>query len=60
MILYPKDGSPHVIYCSGTPLCAFTVVKGAAITGFLKYWLGEHTLRPGYDRHGTVNAELDF
>ena len=78
MILYPKDGSPYVIYCkggemlvydrhvwdqekaSGTPLGTFTKVEGAAIAWFLKYWLGEHALRPGYDMHGTVNAEFDF
>ena len=78
MILYPKDGSPYVIYCkggemllydrnvwdqekaSGTPLCTFTEVEGAAIAWFLKYWLGEHALRPGYDMHGTVNTEFDF
>jgi hypothetical protein len=78
MILYPKDGSPYVLYCKGgemrlydrnvwerekvdgTPLCTFTEAEGAAIAWFLKYWLGEHALQPGYNMRGTVNAEFDF
>lgn len=42
------------------PLCTFAGEEGAAIAWFLKYWLGEPALRPGYDMRGTVNAEFDF
>lgn len=42
------------------PLCTFTREEGAAIAWFLKYWLGDSMLRPGYNMRGAVNAEFDF
>jgi hypothetical protein len=44
----------------GTPLCVLTKDEGAALAWFLKYWLGEHTLQPGYDMHDRIDAEFDF
>jgi hypothetical protein len=34
--------------------------EGASIAWFLRYWLGESTLQPGYQMHGKVNAQFDF
>lgn len=78
MVLYPKDGSPYILYCqggemrlydrpvwdreksAGAPLCTFTAAEGAAIAWFLKYWLGEQALQPGYEMPGKVTAKFDF
>jgi hypothetical protein len=66
MVLYPKDGSPYVLYrkggnlliytrevwdqekVNGKPLCSVNADEGAALAWFLKYWLGETALAPGY------------
>lgn len=34
--------------------------EGAAVGWFLKYWLGEHKLRPGYNMRDRVKAQFDF
>jgi hypothetical protein len=78
MVLYPKDGSPFVLYCkggqltlynrdvwerektAGATLCTLTLDEAAAVAWFLKYWLGESSLRPGYEMRTSVNAEFDF
>jgi hypothetical protein len=45
---------------SAKPICSFTADEGAAIAWFLKYWLGDDALRPGYRMRDTVNTEFDF
>jgi len=78
MVLYPKDGSPYVLYCrggqmhlydrevwdrdkaGGKAICTLTADEGAAVAWFLKYWLGEAALQPGYRMRDAVNAEFDF
>lgn len=45
---------------NGKPVCTLTAEEGAALAWFLKYWLGDDTLRPGYDMRRTVNSEYDF
>ena len=35
--------------------------EARALAWFLRYWLGEHSLKPAYDMpRGAVNAEFDF
>ena len=42
------------------PVLRLTEAEGAALAWFLRYWLGEHRLRPGYEMRREVNAEFDF
>lgn len=44
----------------GTPLLALTESEGAAIAWFLKYWLGDAALMPGYKMGDQIAAEFDF
>ena len=43
-----------------TPLATLSREDGAALGWFLRYWLGEDALRPGYQMRGQVHAEFDF
>lgn len=43
-----------------TPSLELTEDEGRAIAWFLRYWLGERTLRPGYQMRPMVEAEFDF
>ena len=42
------------------PLLELNDAEGGALAWFLKYWLGEATIRPGYDMQDRINAEFDF
>lgn len=41
-------------------LCILNEQEGAAVAWFLRYWLGEEQLRPGYHMHDKIQAEFDF
>lgn len=41
------------------PLATLSESEGAAIAWFLRYWLGDGRLAPGYNMRD-VNAEFDF
>jgi hypothetical protein len=43
----------------GKPLASLSRAEGAAIAWFLRYWLGEDNLKPGY-HNSLVDAEFDF
>lgn len=78
MVLYPRDGSPYVLYLhagilrlydrsdwdaqksAAPPLLVLTKSEDAALAWFLKYWLGDAALRPGYEMRNDVTAEFDF
>ena len=67
-VLYCQGGSLRIFAkeewqrnkVKGVPLLTLTNHEGAAIGWFLKYWLGEHALRPGYDMKQLVQSEYDF
>lgn len=45
----------------GVPRLTLTEPESAALAWFLRYWLGEARLQPGYNmRRGEINAEFDF
>ena len=43
-----------------TPLLQLTEDEARALAWFLRYWLGEQTLIPGYQMKALVQAEFDF
>ena len=45
---------------NGKPLCTFTADEGAAVAWFLKYWLGDDALQPGYSMRDRVNVKFNF
>jgi hypothetical protein len=46
---------------SGAPRATLSEADGAALAWFLRYWLGESRLRPGYQMaKDAVRAEFDF
>ena len=45
---------------AGTPLFRLSASEGASLAWFLRYWLGEQQLRPGYNMRGAVDAEFDW
>jgi hypothetical protein len=45
---------------NASPLSVLSHADGAALAWFLKYWLGDQALRPGYSMPGEVQAEFDF
>jgi hypothetical protein len=45
---------------NATPLATLSEADGAALAWFLRYWLGEAALRPGYEMRGLVQAEFDW
>ena len=67
-VLYCNGGELRVIDRSAwqaqrsaaTPLCTLSVADGAALAWFLRYWIGESRLQPGYNMRGEVQAEFDF
>jgi len=44
---------------NGKPLCSVNADEAPALAWFLKYWLGETALAPGYTMGNTINAEFD-
>ena len=42
------------------PLFRLSPAEGASLAWFLRYWLGEPSLRPGYQMRSEVDAEFDF
>ena len=78
MAVYPKDGSPFVVYSrggqltiysrevwdkdgiEGKPLCTLTPDEAGALTWFLKYFLPENKVQPGWHMRGTVRADFEF
>jgi hypothetical protein len=45
---------------NAAPLATLSEADGAALGWFLRYWLGEAALKPGYAMRGQVHAEFDF
>lgn len=45
---------------NGAPLCTLTSDEAAALTWFLKHFLGEAKLQPGWHMRGAVKADFDF
>jgi hypothetical protein len=59
MSLYDRDAWDRE-GIKGKPLCVFTGDEGATIAWFLKHWLGDDALQPGYSMRDRVNAEFEF
>jgi hypothetical protein len=69
MVLYCKGGVLLVFdriqwdthKSQGAPRATLSKTEGAALAWFLRYWLGDAALRPGYNmRQEEVQAEFDF
>ena len=66
-VFYCYGGNLHVYDKSvwerdkskGQPIFTFSQNEAAALAWFLKYWLGEHRLKPGYQLEG-VYAHFDY
>ena len=63
------DGGTMAVYArtdwdaqraSATPLFRLSSAEGASLAWFLRYWIGEQRLRPGYSMRHEVDAEFDF
>jgi hypothetical protein len=67
-VLYLKGGAMSLYHrdawdregINGKPLTTFTADEGAAVAWFLKYWLGDDALQPGYGMRDRVKAEFNF
>ena len=42
------------------PLAALSRSDSAALAWFLRYWLGEAALKPGYQMRSEITAEFDY
>jgi hypothetical protein len=42
-----------------TPIISFSVDEARALTWFLKYWIGDDKLKPGYQIKG-INTEFSY
>jgi len=46
---------------AGQPRLVLSAAEGAAVGWFLRYWIGERALQPGYSMpRDLVHAEFDF
>jgi hypothetical protein len=45
---------------NAAPIATLSASEGAALAWFLKYWLGDAALQPGYNLGGRVDADFDF
>jgi hypothetical protein len=67
-VLYCKGGNLFIYNrevwdkekANGKPFCSVNTDEAAALAWFLKYWLGETALVPGYKMGNTINADFDF
>jgi len=68
VVLYCKRGEVRIIRredwdrekAAAPTVCVLSEAEGAALAWFLRYWLGDRALKPGYDMRDKVKAEFDF
>ncbi len=66
-VIYCRQGTIHIFLKSeweskkitGRPLASLDEREGRALAWFLRYWLGNAALSPGYDQ-SDVNVQFDL